>query len=83
MATTLLSSYCIDIFLGYKIIVEVLCYKMNISIIKKLNLSNIVFSLLILNLSKSNNVQTSDLKEVIIDKSFVTVTTKQNTDLLV
>lgn len=83
MATTLLSSYLIDIFLGYKIIVEVLCYKMNISIIKKLNLSNIVFNLLILNLIKSNNVQTTDLKKVIIDKSFVTVTTKQNTDLLV
>lgn len=81
MATTLLSSYFIDIFLGYKIIVEVLCYKMIISIIKKLNLSNIISSLLILNLSKSNNVQTTDLKEVIIDKSFVTVTTKQNTDL--
>lgn len=81
MATTLLSSYFIDIFLGYKIIVEVLCYKMIISIIEKLNLSNIIFSLLILNLSKSNNVQTTDLKEEIIDKSFVTVTTKQNTDL--
>lgn len=83
MATTLLSSYFIDIFHGYKIIVEVFCYKMNISIIKKLNLSDIVFSLLILNLSKSNNVQTIDLKKVIIDKFFVTVTTKQNTDLLV